>query len=153
MAPNAFLVTAQLLLASWTSQGYESAHEQSIESGRPLLVLIGAKWCGACQVMKKRVLPGLAQRGVLDEIHCAEIDLNKDARLAKRVSASTTIPCLILYKKEKDSWRRWELKGLHKGKVVEEFLKKHQAIPIAAAEKKEASPEKTAEAPNEAAKK
>ena len=127
MAPYTLLFAAQIFVVSWTAQGYNEAYQQSLESGKPLLVFVGADWCGACQVMKTRVMPELEQEGVFKDIHCAQLDLSKDAALAKRVSKTKTIPCLILFTKTDDKWQRRELTGMHNRKSVEAFLAKYTA--------------------------
>ena len=131
MVSYTLLFAAQALIVTWAPQGYEEAYAKSMESGKPFLVLVGADWCGACQVMKKRVMPELHREGVLSKMYCAEVDLDRDSRLAKQVSRVRTIPCLILYTKEGKKWQRWELTGMHNEKTVQAFLDKHAANAVA----------------------
>lgn len=131
MNPHALVIALQLCLASWSSQGYDKAYHQSLESGKPLLVLVGADWCGACQVMKRRVMPKLDEEGALRDIHCTELNLADDQELANRISRVNTIPCLILFTKTENKWQKSELVGMHNQKAVKAFLNKHTSPAVA----------------------
>ena len=131
MNHHALLVALQLCLVSWNSQGYDKAYHQSLESGEPLLVRVGADWCGACQVMKKRIMPQLDKEGALRDIHCTELNLADDEELASRISKVNTIPCLILFTKSDDKWQKSELIGMHNRKSVKAFLDKHTTPAVA----------------------
>ena len=131
MNPHALVIALQMCLVSWNAQGYDKAYHQSLESGKPLLVLVGADWCGACQVMKKRVMPQLDKEGALRDIHCTELNLSEDEELANRISKVNTIPCLILFTKSDDKWQKRELIGMHNQKSVKAFLAKHATPTVA----------------------
>ena len=131
MNPHALLIALQMCIVSWNAQGYDQAYHQSLESGQPLLVLVGADWCGACQVMKKKVMPQLQQDGALKDIHCTELNLVDDEELASRISEINTIPCLILFTKSEDKWQKRELIGMHNQKSVKAFLAKHTTPAVA----------------------
>ena len=131
MNPHAMVIALQMCLVSWNAQGYDKAYHQSLESGKPLLVLVGADWCGACQVMKKRVMPQLDKDGVLRDIHCTELNLSEDEELANRISKVNTIPCLILFTKSDGKWQKSELIGMHNQKSVKAFLAKHATPTVA----------------------
>ena len=131
MNPHALIVALQLCLVSWNSQGYDKAYHQSLDTGKPLLVLVGADWCGACQVMKKRVMPQLDKEGILRDIHCTELNLADDEDLARRISKVNTIPCLILFTKSGGKWQKSELIGMHNQKSVKAFLDKHATPAVA----------------------
>ncbi len=51
------------LLANGGNVSYADAYTASAETGKPMLVLIGADWCPHCVVMKNRVMPQLQQQG------------------------------------------------------------------------------------------
>ena len=38
---------------------YAEAHKAMMETGRPMVILVGAEWCPACRTMKQDVTPGL----------------------------------------------------------------------------------------------
>ena len=131
MNPHALVIVLQMSLVSWNAQGYDKAYHQSLESGKPLLILVGADWCGACQVMKTRVMPQLQKQGVLKDIHCSEINLSHEEELANRISKVSTIPCIILFTKTDDKWEKCELIGMHNQKKVKEFLTKNTTPAVA----------------------
>ena len=131
MNPHAILVALQLCVVSWNAQGYDQAYRQSLKSGEPLLVLVGADWCGACQVMKKKVMPQLERDGSLKHIHCTEVSLSEDSELVNRIAKVRTIPCLILFTKSDDKWHKRELTGMQGQKSVKAFLKKYATPTVA----------------------
>ncbi len=139
VASYTLLLAAQVLLVSWTPQGYEEAYTKSMESGKPFLILVGADWCGACQIMKKRVMPDLHREGVFNDLYCTEVDLDKDSHLKKQIARVRTIPCLILYTKTGDKWHRSYLTGMQNGKSIQAFLDKHAANSIASRSNKKSS--------------
>ena len=139
MNPHALVIALQLCIVSWNAQEYDQAYRKSIESGKPLLVLVGADWCGACQVMKKKVLPQLQQDGILKDIYVTEIDLGEDADLVNRFSKVKTIPCLILFTKSDQKWERRELTGMHGQKSVKAFLTKHAERAVASRTKEQST--------------
>ncbi len=116
-----------LILAVGVQPGdtpYETAYRQSLEDGRPLLVLVTAKWCGKCQELKRDVLPELRRSGELDEVNFTQIDYDEQKDLARRIVPSTRLPQLILLRQTDEGWRRWSLTGFHPAKSVAEFLKR-----------------------------
>ena len=139
LVPHAILIAAHLLVASWTGQEYKTAHEKSLESGQPLLVLVGADWCKACRMMKAKVMPEVERSGALDDLQCAEIDINDDADLAKEVANAKTVPCLVLFKKTEDGWQRWKLSGMQDQEAVQAFLERHTSETVAAVPNEEES--------------
>ncbi len=139
MNPHALVIALQMCIVSWNAQVYDQAYHQSLESGQPLLILVGADWCGACQVMKKKVMPQLQRDGALQDIHCTEINLVDDEELANRISKINTIPCLILFSKSEDKWQKRELIGMHNQKSVKAFLAKHATPTVASKSREERS--------------
>ena len=63
------LVALMQVSVSGTDPGtFEQAYHQSLTTGRPLVVLIGAVWCPGCRTMKNSVLPQVAKGGGLDQV-------------------------------------------------------------------------------------
>lgn len=130
MSTVSIVTFAQTLIVAVGMQGgdtpYDAAYRQSLEDGKPLLVLVTAKWCGKCQELKRDVLPELRRSGDLDELNFAQIDYDEQKDLARRIVPSSRLPQLILLRKTDEGWRRWSLTGFHPAKSVAEFLKKSQ---------------------------
>jgi thioredoxin-like negative regulator of GroEL len=125
LTATTLIAAAQLAVFAWTPSGYETAFEKSTASGRPLLVFVTAEWCGACRQMKSAVMPELERRGILKHVHCAQVDTERESKLAKRLSVTGRLPCLVLFKKTPDGWRRWRLTGMHNADAVTTFLAQH----------------------------
>ncbi|MCG9894051.1 MAG: thioredoxin family protein [Fimbriimonadaceae bacterium] len=105
-----------LLLGSCASQlpqppveirsSYDRARQEAIDTGRPLLVMFSAPWCGACKVLKEeglgnnRVREALNKGAVVTEIN---IDLGANASVKRRFYNEDGIPYLLLMDPKKES--------------------------------------------------
>ena len=121
------LVLAAMLQASVLSAeplSYDEAFEASQAEGKPLVVLVGADWCGACRVMKNSALPQVAKDGVFQEVAFTMVDTDKDQALAKQVMDPGSIPQLIMYHKTADGWRRSKLVGAQSPTSTISFLRR-----------------------------
>jgi thioredoxin-like negative regulator of GroEL len=110
---------------------YGEAYKQSTRTGRPLLVLIGAKWCPACRRMKSAILPQLSLRNALRQVAFVTVDKDQEKKLASQLMSGRTVPQLILFTKTPTGWKRRQLTGLHTAGEVDSFV--HRAIAQTAA--------------------
>jgi thioredoxin-like negative regulator of GroEL len=101
---------------------YATAFKRSLESGRPLVVLLGARWCPGCVQMKESILPRVAEAGGLASVEYAYVDVDRDPRMARRLSLAAAIPQLIRYEKTEDGWKRDLLTGAGSVKQVASFI-------------------------------
>jgi thioredoxin-like negative regulator of GroEL len=108
---------------------YQQALRKSSESGRPVLVLISASWCGPCQMVKHHVLPVLKERGWLDKVEFVLLDYDQDRRDVAHVMTGRTVPELNIVWRTPQGWRRDTLSGGHRLQNVEHFIKTHLAEP------------------------
>ena len=46
---------------------YAEAYQEASKTGKPLLVMVTATWCGPCKNMKSTILPEVRRRGILKE--------------------------------------------------------------------------------------
>lgn len=92
-------------------QPYKQAHRLHVETGRPLVILVGADWCPACVVMKRSVIPQAQSQGVLSQVEFVEVNTDEEPELARRLMRGDSIPQLIVYHKAGDGWERRELTG------------------------------------------
>ena len=53
---------------------YSEAYHASQESGRPLVVLVGADWCPHCVRLKNDIIPVVRKRGDLDHVEFVVLD-------------------------------------------------------------------------------
>ena len=51
------------LFAAAAEPTYVEAHRSTVENGKPMLVMVGASWCGPCQTMKNSTLPQVRRNG------------------------------------------------------------------------------------------
>jgi thioredoxin-like negative regulator of GroEL len=102
--------------------GYEQAYHQSTESGKPLVVLVGADWCPACQTMKTSIMPALQRRGALKDVAFAVVNTDHQSSLANRLMTGGSIPQLILYHKTDKGWKRKQITGATSESAVMSFI-------------------------------
>ena len=105
-----------------TGQTYAQAHKTTQETGRPLLVMVGADWCPACQEMKLSLIPQLRRRGILKKVSFTIIDTDLQSKLADQIMSGGTIPQLIIYCKTDKGWVRRQLTGGQSVGGVEQFI-------------------------------
>ena len=105
-----------------TGQTYAQAHRTTQETGRPLLVMVGADWCPACQQMKSSLIPQLRRRGILKKVSFTIIDTDEQSKLADQIMSGGTIPQLIIYCKTDKGWVRRQLTGGQSVGGVEQFI-------------------------------
>jgi thioredoxin-like negative regulator of GroEL len=129
------LVSALLQVSVLTTgaNNYDQAYRTTNETGRPLVVLVGADWCQGCQVMKQSVIPQLERRGSLSSVAFATVNTDQQEKLAHSLMRGGSIPQLIMYVKTDDGgWQRKQMVGAKSVQEVESFLGRHvTAKPIA----------------------
>ena len=92
---------------------YNQAYQQTAETGRPLLVLVGADWCPGCRQMKDSVMPQLERQGTFKKVALAYVNSDQQQELAGKLMQGGSIPQLILFKKSGKRWVRQQLTGAH----------------------------------------
>ena len=119
---------------------YATAYHDSQKTGKPMLIMVGAKWCSACQAMKSSLIPKLKRRGELDGVVFARLDYDTQGKLAKQVMSGRTLPQLILYYRSDDGWQRKHLTGGQSLAAVEALLSNgKKAARVASLEKENES--------------
>jgi thiol-disulfide isomerase/thioredoxin len=101
---------------------FDQARQQSLETGRPLVALIGAVWCPACQQMKNSILPQVAESGGLDKVVFTYVDFDHQRELASRLSRGMSIPQLIRFDKTPTGWNSNRLIGAKDPREVYDFI-------------------------------
>jgi len=124
-------VMLQAALLSATTD-YAVAHKSMQETGQPLVVLVAADWCGACQQMKTSVIGQLRQRGALSGVAFSIVDVDAQRQLAGQLMSGGLIPQLVVYHKTSSGWRRHRLVGVQSPDTIEALI--HQAISESTAE-------------------
>ncbi len=101
---------------------YATAFREVTESGRPLVVLVGADWCPGCRQMKDSAIPALEKQGGLDRVSFAYVNTDQQSELAGRLMKGGSIPQLIVYHKTDEGWRRKQLTGAQSVPDIQQFL-------------------------------
>jgi thioredoxin-like negative regulator of GroEL len=116
-----------LLQAAAVSAGgkdYATAYKETTETGRPLVVLIGADWCPGCRQMKNSAIPEVERKGGLKKVSFAYVNSDEQSSLAGKLMQGTTIPQLIVYHKSAGGWKRQQLTGAHGAGEVQAFIER-----------------------------
>ena len=111
-----------LPLAATPSETYGEAHKANRQTGFPMVVLVGAEWCPACQHMKTQIVPQMRQRGLLKRIAFALVDLDQETELGHDLTAGGPIPQLILFRRTHKGWTQRKLIGGQSLQTVEELI-------------------------------
>ena len=145
------------LLANGGSVSYADAYAASAETGKPMLVLIGADWCPHCVVMKNRVMPQLQRQGALGEINYVTINSDQQPALARQMMQGSSIPQVVLYYRTADGWKRHRNVGAMSAGNVTQLIqqavdavaanppKGHKAVPVSDPHKAQAAEDATAQ--------
>jgi thioredoxin-like negative regulator of GroEL len=121
----------QVSLMATAGQSYDDAHKVHLETGRPLVVLVGAEWCPACRTMKQATIPQAQQQGVLSGVAFAQVNTDQQPDLARKLMRGGAIPQLIVYHKSAAGWRRRELLGAQSVSAIARLVRPPQAAATA----------------------
>jgi thioredoxin-like negative regulator of GroEL len=142
-------VNSLALIALWSvalgatdADNYAEAHQLTMKTGRPMLVMVSTDWCAPCQMMKKTIIPQVRQRGMLRRVAFAIVNPDRDQELANRLTDGGPVPQLVFYRKTSQGWTRRKLVGGQSVEQVEKFINEG----LAEDEADPAAPEKAAPA-------
>lgn len=114
----------QVSVLSTGANTYAEAHKVHHETGRPMVILVGAEWCPACVQMKNSVIPQVARRGLLKKVAFATVNADHQNSLAQKLMQGSSIPQLIMYRKTNNGWKRHLLVGKQSPEQIEAFINK-----------------------------
>ncbi len=119
-----------VLLVSVTSeqnlqQNYADAYKQSVAENKPLMVVVGAPWCPACNVLKDTTLKSMATSGELDAVSLVMINRDEAPELAQQLTKGVrTLPQIIVFSKEDTGqWKRRRLMGFQTRQPVRTLIR------------------------------
>ncbi len=113
----------QAALLSTGSEAYTVAYRSSVESGKPILIYVGADWCPACQSLKNTTLAQMKRNGQLSGVSFVELNTDADPQLARQVMSGGSIPQLVLYSRSGDGWGRSQLIGFQSVEAVQRLIR------------------------------
>jgi thioredoxin-like negative regulator of GroEL len=116
------LQTSILMNTATAPDSYSAARTDSNRSGRPMVVLVGARWCPACVEMKDNVIPKVQRRGILRRVAFALVDVDRQQKLGRQLIADGPIPQVIMYRKTREGWRRRTLVGGQSVETLTAFI-------------------------------
>ncbi|MCR9294096.1 MAG: thioredoxin family protein [bacterium] len=109
-----------------TSEGnsleYEAAFAKAQREQKPLLILVGARWCASCQIMKKETIQPMKQSGALDDVVVTFVDKDDRPELAEKLMKGQTLPQIVVFTKNTGNWKRFSLTGMQSPKRMAELL-------------------------------
>lgn len=121
------MLTLLAVLAIFVPQqplpNYEEAFSQAIQEKRPLLVIVSAKWCGACQVLKRdTILPMCRDRELRDAV-VVVVDVDEDPENAKKLMAGEKLPQIVLFNRRTgEKWKRFRMEGRQTREKIKELF-------------------------------
>jgi glutathione peroxidase len=101
---------------------YAEAHKAMMETGRPMVILVGAEWCPACRTMKQDVTPEVSRNGGFKGATFAIVDTDQEPELAHKLMKGSSIPQLIVYRKTEEGWRINRMIGAQSPSTVEKAV-------------------------------
>lgn len=104
---------------------YAEAYKESVAKNKPLMVVVGAPWCPACNVLKQSTLEPMARTGELDEVSVAVLDRDANPELVEQLTkGEKLIPQIIVFtRNDEGQWKRRELKGYQSKQPVRNLIR------------------------------
>lgn len=101
---------------------YEEAFAKAQKEKKPLLILVGARWCASCQIMKKETIEPMKESGALKKVVVTYVDKDERPELAEQLMKGETLPQIVVYTKESGRWKRFSLTGMQDENRMAELL-------------------------------
>jgi thioredoxin-like negative regulator of GroEL len=104
---------------------YAEAYEESVTKDQPLMVVVSAPWCPACNVLKESTLEPMAATGELDNVSVAVLNRDRNPELANRLTkGERMLPQIILFSRDEDGkWQRKRLTGYQPQQPVRNLIR------------------------------
>ena len=120
-----FLTTSTILAAETPATpqlSYAQAYQKHQKTGKPLVVLVGAKWCPACQQMKTEFIPQALRQGSLKNVIFVTLDYDHNRKLASEIMKGGSIPQLVMYYKTETDSKRIGIVGAVEPNAISQFV-------------------------------
>jgi len=80
---------------------YHDAYYSADQTNRPLIIALGADWCGPCHEMERLYTAQLRARGCY--VH---VNIDRDRALCQQLPRVPAIPAIIIYERPQGVWLR-----------------------------------------------
>ena len=101
---------------------YEAAFAKAQQEQKPLLILVGARWCASCQIIKKETIEPMKQSGALDDVVVTFVDKDDRPELAEQLMKGPTLPQIVVFTKNSGNWKRFSLTGMQSQSRMAQLL-------------------------------
>lgn len=103
--PATAATTAKPTTLQW-QRDLRAAHQASVKSRKPMILVFGASWCGYCKKLDQETLrhPGMVQY-INDRFVPIHLDFDKEKR-AVEILGVTNLPCTIILSPNADLLER-----------------------------------------------
>ncbi|MCE5302077.1 MAG: thioredoxin family protein [Planctomycetaceae bacterium] len=122
MTPMLLATVVHMALLANDADSYTEAHRVTVETGKPMVVMVSTDWCAPCQTMKKAIIPKVREHGLLRKVAFAIVNPDRDGELANQLTGGGPIPQLVMFRKTATGWLREKLVGGQSVEQVEEFI-------------------------------
>lgn len=124
----AVLISVQPETTHLQPKPYHEAYQEAMKNGRPLLVVIGAKWCHACRQLEEQTVPEVTRNGGFRGIEVAFVDVDRDA-IAKKLLSGTRIPQIVRFDRSPSGrWKVQRLSGFQSGHSLGKFAQSDEPV-------------------------
>jgi thiol:disulfide interchange protein len=107
-----------------SSLNYEEAFAKAEKEKKPLLILVGARWCASCQVMKRDTIEPMKESGDLKNVVVVLIDKDERPELAEQLMRGETLPQVVVFSQDSGNWKRFSLTGMQSKSRIDELLQR-----------------------------
>lgn len=122
MMTLALAAAMEVSLLAAGSDPFTEAYTRSLQSGRPLVVLLGATWCPSCRVMKTTTLPEVARQGGLQGVEYVYVDVDAKPQVAAKLLEGRAIPQLVRLDRAPEGWQVRRLVGARTAEQIAAFV-------------------------------
>lgn len=104
---------------------YAEAYKESVAEDKPLMVVVGAPWCPACNVLKQTTIEPMAKTGELDDVCVAVLNKDSDPELIKQLTkGEKMLPQIIMFTRtQSGKWQRSRLMGYQPKQPVRNLIR------------------------------
>lgn len=109
---------------SSNSQSYTDAYRTAQQDGKPLMVVVSADGCPACQTLKTATLETLQQNGQLGDVAVTVVNRDAQPELARQLMRGRMVPQIIVFSQTEGGWKRLQLTGFQSQGTVRSLIRK-----------------------------